>query len=451
MKGTIDVQIKHKDGTTETRHEHNVVFDLQAIAAKLYYSREYGPLTGFCPWKYISPKTYDIFSLSTLEIDTSKPSFPIPALNSISSGSSDTWYTSPITATISDKYRISSATWTVGEAITLKSIFFPYDGVYFAGDTVGSTSGTKYNYRRCILSDDGLFFDSGWSHRLTSPSTKFKFTNNYLNGFTNESYEGSNGSNNRTTGEEAFVPYKLHDPTERFLFDTVSGTTSHYYFYYPYYSSGELQIKDAATNTVKRSFNLSQFADFSTGYARYLARVVNTGSKNFLLEPISTAAGIRVWEIPDAATTETIQPSGMILAGKDVCVNTSSSSSVYQGALSVADNVLIYRKNSDSYRVVCAKINDDLSVDIVPGANANGIYNSSSSLQNPDYNSVVFPYLNTDSPWLYRVGGSSSTDQFNNNSTYYCHFFNSTAANFSTPIVLAQGDVLTVSYKIEVA
>ena len=31
MKGTIDVQIKHKDGTTETRHEHNVVFDLQAL------------------------------------------------------------------------------------------------------------------------------------------------------------------------------------------------------------------------------------------------------------------------------------------------------------------------------------------------------------------------------------------------------------------------------------
>ena len=449
MKGTIDVQIKHKDGSVETRHEHNVVFDLQAIAAKLYYSREYGPLTGFCPWKYISPKTYDVFSLSTLEIDTSKPSFPIPALNSISSGSSSTWYTAPITSTISDKYRISSATWTAGEAITLKSIFFPYNGVYFADDTVGSTSsGTKYYYRRCILSDDGLFFDGGWSYRLTPPSTKFKFTNNYLNGFTNESYEGSNGSNNRTTGEKAFVPYKLHDPTERFLFDTVSGG-SHYRGYYPYYTAGELQIKDAATNTVKRSFNLSQFADFSTNYARHLARVVNTGSKNFLLEPISTTAGIRVWEIPDAATTETIQPSGMILAGKDVYVNTSSSP--YQGALSVADNVLIYRKNSDSYRVVCAKINDDLSVDIVPGANANGIYNSSSSLQNTDYNGVVFPYLNTDSPWLYRMTASYSAGQFANDATYYAHFFNSTAANFSTPIVLAEGDVLTVSYKIEVA
>ena len=448
MKGTIDVQIKHKDGSVETRHEHNVVFDLQAIAAKLYYSREYGPLTGFCPWKYISPKTYDIFSLSTLEIDTSKPSFPIPALDSISSGSSSVWYTAPITSTISDKYRISSATWTAGEAITLKSIFFPYNGVYFAGDTVGSTSsGTKYYYRRCVLSDDGLFFDGGWAYRLTSPSTKFKFTNNYLNGFTNESYEGSNGSNNRTTGERAFIPYKLHDPTERFLFDTVSGT-SHYYSYYPYYSSGELQIKDAATNTVKRSFNLSQFADFSTGYVRYLTRVVNTGSKNFLLEPISTAAGIRVWEIPDAATTETIQPSGMILAGKDVYAENASY--LKQAALSVADNVLIYRKNSTS-KIIAARINDDLSVDIVPGANAAGISVSNSDSLNYDkYNGIAFPYLNTDSPWLYRFGGSNGY-QFDNDGTYTCHFFNSTAANFSTPIVLAEGDVLTVSYKIEVA
>lgn len=449
MKGTIDVQIKHKDGSVETRHEHNVVFDLQAIATKLYYRREYGPLTGFCPWKYISPTTYDVFSLSTLEIDTSKPSFPIPALNSISSGSSSTWYTAPITSTISDKYRISSATWTAGEAITLKSIFFPYNGVYFAGDTVGSTSsGTKYYYRRCILSDDGLFFDGDWSLRLTSPSTKFKFTNNYLNGFTNESYDGQNGASNRTTGERAFVPYKLHDPTERFLFDTVSGE-SHYRSYYPYYSTGELQIKDAATNTVKRSFNLSQFANFLNGDLRRMMRVINTGSKNLLLQPVSVAEGIRVWQIPDAATEETIQPLGMILAGKDVYIYNASY--VAYATLSVADNVLIYRKNTDSNRLVCAKINDDLSVDIVPGANANGIYVSSSSLNNDDYNRVVFPYLNTDAPWLYRVGSSSSTDQFNNNSTYFCHFFNSTAANFSTPIVLAEGDVLTVSYKIEVS
>lgn len=439
MKGTIDVQIKHKDGSIETRHEHNVVFDLQALQMKNFYSRPYGPMTGFCGFKYISPSPYDRFSLSTLELDLTKPSVPIPALDSITSGSSSVWYTAPITSTIEDKYRISSATWTVGEALTLKSIFFPYSGLFFAADP--SNNGEDSQYRRCILTDDGLFVDPDCSYRLLPISTAFKFTNKYLHGFTNEEYFS------KTTGERAFVPYKLHDPTERFLFDTISGT-SHYRSYYPYYSAGELQIKDAPTNTVKRSFNLSQFADFSTD-GRRAVRVVNTGSKNFLLEPISTAAGIRVWEIPDTATTETIQPSGMILADKDIYVYNGSY--FPQGSYSVADNVLIYLHQSNSGAITCAKINDDLSVDVVPGANAAGISVNSSALTSNSYNVVVFPYINSDSPWLYRVGSGSYPKTFANNGTYNCRFFNSTAANFSTPIVLAQGDVLTVSYKIEVS
>lgn len=439
MKGTIDVQIKHKDGSVETRHEHNVVFDLQALQTKYFYNRPYGPLTGFGGFNSISKSTYDNFSLSTMELDLTRPSVAIPALNSITSGSSSVWYTAPITSTIEDKHTISSATWTVSEALTLKSIFFPYNSLFFAADP--SNNGEDSQYRRCILTDDGLFVDPDCSFRLLPISTAFKFTNKYFHGFANEEYFY------KTTGERAFVPYKLHDPTERFLFDTISGT-SHYQSYYPYYSTGELQIKDAATNTVKRSFNLTQFADYSTG-ARRAVRVVNTGSKNLLLQPVSTADGIRVWQIPDTATTETIQPSGMILAGKDIYVYNSSY--FPQGSYSVADNVLIYRHQSNSGAITCAKINDDLSVDIVPGANAAGISVNSSALTSDSYNVVVFPYINTDSPWLYRVGAGSYPKTFHNSGTYYCRFFNSTAANFSTPIVLAEGDVLTVSYKIEVA
>lgn len=434
MKGTIDIQIKHKDGSIETRHEHNVVFDLQAIATTLFYSRPYGPMTGYLKHKYISGNTYKTFSLSTLELDLTKPSVAIPALKSTTSSSS-VWHTAPITSTINDKSRISSATWTIGEAITLKSIFFPYDDLYFGHDAYASES-------RCVLCDDGLFVDKDRCNRLSPSMDGFKFTNNYLNGFCSDpSYSSSN-----TAAELAFIPYKLHDPTERFLFDTVSGTT-HSYNHYPYYATGELQIKDASTNTVKRSFNLSQFANFVAGYntlGQY-ARIVNTGSKNFLLQPVSSTAGIRIWEIPDTATTETIQPSGMILANKGIYTNTSSNST-YRDRYLVADNVLIYMSAND--KMHCAKINDDLSVDFVPGANAAGLSSSSST----SYNYYILPYMNTDSPWFYRVWTNNSyTSPFNNYSYYDCRFFNSTAANFSTPIVLVEGDVLTVSYKIEVA
>ena len=133
----------------------------------------------------------------------------------------------------------------------------------------------------------------------------------------------------------------------------------------------------------------------------------------------------------------------MILAGKGIYTGTGTYST-YKDAYSVADNVLIYMKSN---KLVCAKINDDLSVDIVPGANAAGL--SPYRSFDDDNNSYIFPYINTDSPWLYRSTGSN--DIFYNSATYHCHFVNSTAANFSTPIVLAQGDVLTVSYKIEVA
>ena len=436
MKGIIDVQIKHKDGSIETRHEHNVVFDLQALATKSFYNQPYGAMTGHLRDKHIWPTTYNVFSLSTLELDLTKPSVAIPALNSISSGSSNVWYTAPITSTISDKYRISSATWTVGEAITLKSIFFPYDSLYFGHDR-----NYDYNYR-CVLCDDGLFVDQECCTRLSPSMDGFKFTNNYLDGFSNVDYFSSSFTG---SVETAFVPYKLHDSTERFVFDTVSGTT-HSYDHYPYYAAGELQIKDASTNTVKRSFNLSQFADFSTGDRRSYTRIVNTGSKNLLLQPVSTAEGIRVWEIPDTATTETIQPSGMILANKEIYA-TIGTYDIYRDKYLVADNVLIYLSSAN--KMHCARINDDLSVDFVPGANAAGLSGTSSSR---DYNSYILPYMNTDSPWFYRLSADSSTNRtFNNYGRYECRFFNSTAANFSTPIVLAQGDVLTVSYKIEVA
>lgn len=61
MKGTIDVQIKRKDGSVETRHEHNVVFDLQGLQLKYFCRRPYGPMTGFCEFKSLYPNPYDIF------------------------------------------------------------------------------------------------------------------------------------------------------------------------------------------------------------------------------------------------------------------------------------------------------------------------------------------------------------------------------------------------------
>lgn len=430
MKGTIDVQIKHKDGTTETRHEHNVVFDLQALATKRFYEQPYATMTGGLSFKYISSSTYNMFSLSTMEIDTSKPSFPIAALNSIASGSSSVWYTAPITSTIEGKYRISSATWTVGEAITLKSIFFPYSGLQFFQDRAS---------KKCISHADGLYPTTA-HQRLKPISETYKFTNGYLCGFNDD---GSNMNSNNL--ERAFIPYKLHDSSERFVFVSTTAPTSSS-DWVPSWSDSTLQIKDAATNTVKRSFLLSQFEGYSTTQSvRWFTRVINTGTKNFLLQ--QSGYGLKAWEIPDSASDATIPVSGTILSDSIYFYGSSERQYTYFDCVVIVDNIIGYRKRSSSDKFTFAKINDDLSVEIVPGANAAGALLSASTSYDSD---SVWPYMNTDSVYFARTIGQYD-NKYVNSGTYFCCFFNSTAANFSTPIVLAQGDVLTVSYKIEVS
>lgn len=430
MKGIIDVQIKHKDGSTETRHEHNVVFDLQALATKRFYEQPYATMTGGLLFKYISPSTYDKFSLSTMEIDTSKPSFPIAALNSITSGSSSVWYTAPITSTIEGKYRISSATWTVGEAITLKSIFFPYTSVKFFQDRAS---------KQCISHTDGFYADSV-SKRLKPISETFKFTNNYLCGFSDNST-----TMNANNTERAFVPYKLHDSSERFVFvSTASPTGSSDWV--PSWTDSTLQIKDAATNTVKRSFALSKFEGYSTTQStQWFTRVINTGTKNFLLQLFNN--GLKAWEIPDSESDAAIPVAGTILSNSIYAYGNSSREYVYFDCVVIVDNIIGYRQKSSSEKFTFAKVNDDLSVEIVPGANAAGAILATGMSHDTD---SVWPYMNTDSVYFVRTIGQYE-DKYVNSGTYFCRFFNSTAANFSTPITLAKGDVLTISYKIEVA
>lgn len=46
MKGTIDIQIKRKDGTIENRHEHNVVFDIPSLTFKKWSESPLAIITG---------------------------------------------------------------------------------------------------------------------------------------------------------------------------------------------------------------------------------------------------------------------------------------------------------------------------------------------------------------------------------------------------------------------
>ena len=95
-------------------------------------------------------------------------------------------------------------------------------------------------------------------------------------------------------------------------------------------------------------------------------------------------------------------------------------------------------------------VNDDFSVTKFSGYSSDkqwNVYSSSDNNQRYPYRFhsgkmiLLRQYFNYNR-W---EGGT------NNDGIYKPMYPNVTAANFSTPIVLAEGDVLTVSYKIEVA
>ena len=104
-----------------------------------------------------------------------------------------------------------------------------------------------------------------------------------------------------------------------------------------------------------------------------------------------------------------------------ITLQSQNSSSSYQGAF-VIGNYFI--NNNIAYR-----IDDDLTVTTFHGEERNS-YGSPIGKMNKDY-----------VQWYY------GSDQ---NNTIYPYFANLTASNFSTPITLAAGDVLSVSYSISV-
>lgn len=413
MKGTIDVQIRHKDGSTETRHEHNVVFDLQALQTKMFYERPYCSLVDTVSRIRFHTSTFNTFSLSTLEINTSRPSFPITALTTTTSSSS-TWYSAPMSSTTSEKSVIRTATWTMQEAMTLKSIFFTYQNPSFYAQRAGCYG-------------DGFYPDANGVQRLKPPQGLFKFTNSGLGGFAT-----SAGAIDASYIEEAFVPYKLHDPSERFVFSYQASNSTRSFYVYPAGNNPTLYIKDAATNTVKRSFLLSQFEGYSTSNNSFV-RVINTGAKNFLLQYFSddSGKGFHAWEIPDSESNATISTSGDI----------TFAHTLYSANVTIVDNIIAYVHSGSDDKGSFAVIHDDLSVETVPGRNMVG----TSALSNRN-----LMYRDTSAPPFLLYSSNGWSDAFNG---YYqtLNFINSTAANFSTPIVLAEGDVLTVSYKIEVS
>lgn len=452
MKGTIDIQIKHKDGSTENRHEKNVVFDIPALTFQKVYESPLAAATGTpTPYTSLTADRFNEFCLSEETISTTEPQYVPPTLVT-TTGSSTVWYKGPATTTATAKSKVISATWTVPSALTLKSIFFR------------STSETT------LMFEDTIRFSS--KNNIYEQDNEVKHLKPSLLNFsgfslTNSGWNGLGPSNSNSVYEDTYVDYPLCNPNERFVFSYVSSGTT----YYSSSGSGTgvtLEIRDKDTNSILRSFPLTQFTGWRTtyndpsgssekDYSYVCSYVVNTGTKNVIIQPTYGGESLNIWQIPDTATEDPIPVAATVLENECNYFSEYSSyiHSLHSKTIGPYISWLPSDTSSDSLtkKANIVRVNDDFSITKFSGYSSDkpwDVYQHESS-GDPGQR---YPYRFHSGKMLllreyldYRTwkGGDE------NDGIYTPMYPNITAANFSTPIVLAEGDVLTVSYKIEVA
>ena len=441
MKGIIDINIKRKDGTTEYRREHNVVFDIPALAIKK--SLEYPEISRTLDSQYVHSSSFvnldnyfKYFGLSEDTMNLEKPEFrPVALAGKYSSATK--WWESVPTITKSDKSLVVQNTWTVQQALTLKSIGF-LDSNAPGNNIIGFITDYVTNSRGYVHVMDGKLYTSylGTTYRGCAIAnlklSNFKFTNQYMGGLLGDAYAYAIHT----------IPYPLANPNERAAYTKT--TFEKGVQQYPYDTYTRLCIYDKSNlDTPLRYFDLSQFSGVhqpnSSSYRRAI-RIINTGTKNYLVQFYSSGGTMvsNAWQIPDEPIAE---DASIPLASSNFMDNAWPSGYVRSyPACWVIGNYMFIPLDSGKYCLV--RVNDDLSVYAYKGLATELYYGDSPS--------GYFCHMPLSDSGLQiafeRVGSWPSSF----NSSGY-RLYNSTAANFSTPITLAEGDVLTISYKIEVA
>lgn len=463
MKGTIDINITRKDGTTEHRQEQNVVFDIPTFVLKK--SLEYpeisrvlrgGALT--LPSAYNPASFFNYFGLSEDTMDLTAPAFRPIALRCVG-GTASKWYDSAITRTVEDKRITVQATWTTQSALTLKSIGFLGVGLdntilYFATGAYSTSSSENYRTTFHLL-DGHLYRPSHKSNYFGSTTvvdlklSNFKFLN---------TLGGLISTNDAPV--PYVIPYVLANSDERAAFTSAENVKSN--SQYPSTTSNRLCIYNKNdVDTPLRYFDLSQFEGITVtnaGYSLDNTFIINTGAKNYLVQINSSnsSQSRKAWQIPDAA----VDVGATIPLASSTFLDTAMSGITHSSLKwHIVGNYIIFATTNANYPLYsCVKISDDLSVQTYNGSAAamGSTSNSvpsfyryvSANESGFDFCSYMNTYHSGDFSYLPSTPDITTSLYSGNSSVLISNY---TAANFSTPIELAEGDVLTVSYKIEVA
>lgn len=446
MKGTIDITIKRKDGTVEKRQEHNIAFDLPAFIIKEWVKDSVLPIySSSVDAKYLK-NDYSYISLCEEERNLTKPEWRPRALKTVTSGSSLPWHTALASPTNNGKKRTITAAWTMpsdeGFSLTLKSIAF--DNNYHLA--------TLSNYNSEI---ESIVFTKGIAQcvSLSSSSSSRGYSGKKYKvsdfNFANEYAGGLDDGILTSVANAMYMPYSLgllktvggaQTRTNDGRFAFVNSNNKIYRYPRPTkYTDNNgpynvLAIFDDTTEQIVLSFPLSQFTNYNTDSYNY-TWVINTGTKNWLFQYDSSINASRIWQIPDTQTSNAIAPtSETFLQGIQLFYTFNTDN-----GLKIIGNYI--RNNKKVY-----KVNDDLAVTEFEGVSGGSDESGASEIPYLDKDYISFKATTPAG-----LGYSNNSDvRANAEHGLMPYFANLTASNFSTPITLAAGDVLSVSYSISV-
>lgn len=434
MKGTAHIVVKDKYGKIKTDvTEHNIITDT-------FKNQMQAWLNGAYKYQYNGsfPKADEyyfngIFLHETTVADDKDLQIPcFIGSQTAKSNTSNVQYSAAGSHEASDTKISSTWTWTADKAYTIKSLTLHDND--FANRLNARANYTeltqiwKLNANKWLRC--GRAYDNYSSKTVfCSEQTSLKYLCKKYGNFVNVS----------DTNQWPFMPL-YNNEVALFSYSTTeivfSSAIKKIYIY------DKNDIENYATATPKRSFNISQFSGAPDGgISTFGVAIIPTEHGDYLAYTKNSTELI-VYAIPRTATEETIQP-----------IQTITITRSRSGPYMLFGKTCVFMDNYDG-----TKNASFLRIDYDTSTSAPVINYKEITLNNnsPDLYSNGMPYCpilfyaETQSevvnPYIAEYQGTK--DEYTK--TYYTAWHNHTILNLSTPITLAAGDVLSVSYSISV-
>ena len=451
MKGTAHIVVKDKYGNIKTNvTEHNTITDAfkNRVQAWLNGIEKYQNFDSKGRFPSTTTQYFNGIFVNEATIADDKD-IPIPAFiggQVAKSNASNNMYSSTSTHTADDTKIQNTWAWTADKAYTIKSIALK-NGLFANSfqslqESWGNTDVAmviKLNSNKVLLTGNSY----QWQCFGELKNRVQNVTKNY---------------GNLVKASEGYLKFFPLYSNEIALLSSSTSVPATGSYVYKIYIFDKDDITNYSTATPKRSFAIAQFDGMSYQSTSSSIAIIPTEQADYLFFSKS-ATELFVYKIPRSVTEETIPKLKIITTTRK-----------YECPYALYGRTLLWPKSkggNNAPEKQCALIRVDYDtasstetitykeIETNTGTPSNYSYNPSNNTPRLYYLETATEFVNP-----YVVESQDATGQQNSSNITIlnepCYgispiWHNSTILNLATPISLAEGDVLTVSYTISVA